>query len=759
MKSSLIIVESPAKAKTIQKYLGNKYAVKASVGHIKDLPRKTLGVDVKGNFKPKYEVIPGKKKIIEEIKKAAKGAKEVFLAPDPDREGEAIAWHVAEEVKSLKKPPIVHRVLFNEITKKSINEAMSRPINLDQNMFEAQQARRILDRLVGYQISPLLWDKVRGGLSAGRVQSVAVRLVCEREEEIKKFKSEEYWHLEVKLEGNKSPVFIAKLHKKDGKKIELKDESESKSLAKELKGVPFVLDKIERKEQKRHPSPPFITSKLQQEAARKLGFSAKKTMLMAQKLYEGVEVEGDLVGLITYMRTDSTRVAGSAIDDVRSYIKKIYGADFVPQKPNFYKSKKGAQDAHEAIRPTFMEYTPDVVKKHLKRDEIRLYDLIWKRFVASQMVPALLDRTVFVILAKSYEFRASGSVIRFPGFISVYTEGTDEKIDKDKTEDEEGEGKHLPDLGEGEKLKCHEFLPSQHFTQPPPRYTEASLVKDLEEKGIGRPSTYASILSVIQDKKYVEKLERRNFRPTDLGSLVNGLLVKNFPNVLDVKFTARMEEELDEVEEGKMNWIKALEEFYTPFSQVLKEAKVKMKDVKRQEIPTDISCDKCGSPMIIKFGRHGEFLACKTYPYCKNTKEFRRDEGGEIRVKETKETGEVCEKCNSPMIIKRGRFGKFLACQAYPKCKNTKALSIGVSCPKCESPLTERRSKRGRVFYGCSAFPKCKFASWQKPIAEKCPDCGSPYLIEQYSKAKGLVEIRCPEKKCKYRRQNAPSEN
>lgn len=757
MKENLVIVESPAKAKTIAKYLGKSYEVKASVGHIKDLPRKTLGVDVDNDFQPSFEVIKGKKKVIDEIKKLASGAKNVFLAPDPDREGEAIAWHVAEEVKRLKNPPKIFRVLFNEITKKAIQEAITKPTEIDTNMYEAQLARRILDRLVGYQISPLLWDKVRRGLSAGRVQSVAVRLVCEREAEIKEFNPEEYWSLEVDLEGSHAPVFKSRLAKIDGEKAQLRNEEQTMTLLATLKKSTFKLGNILRKEQKRNPTPPFITSKLQQEAARKLGFTAKKTMMLAQRLYEGVELESETVGLITYMRTDSTRTADSALEEVREYISAQYGPTFIPDQANQYKSKKGAQDAHEAIRPTSMIYTPEKIKNYVERDAFRLYDLIWKRFVASQMAPAIIDRTTFVIEAANCEFRTTGSIVKFPGFMSVYMEGMDEQINVSQQEDE-GEGKVLPPLSEGEALKCHQWSPAQHFTQPPPRFTEASLVKELEEKGIGRPSTYASILSVIQEKKYVEKTEQKKFRPTDLGVLVNDLLVHNFPNIMDARFTARMENELDDVEEGKLKWNKSLADFYATFSKTLIAAKEQMRDVKRQEILTDIHCEKCNAPMVIKFGRHGEFLACQSYPECKNTKEFKRDDNGKIQILDAEETGEICDKCSKPMIIKRGRFGRFLACSGYPNCKNTKAISIGVDCPKCKKPLTEKKSKRGKVFYGCTGYPNCDFASWDRPIGEKCPECKSPYLIEKITKARG-AEIKCPEKDCTYKKFSEANES
>lgn len=754
VKSQLVIVESPAKARTIEKYLGGNFLVKASIGHVKDLPIKTLGVDVKEGFKPEYEVIKGKKKVIDEIRKASEKAAAVFLAPDPDREGEAIAWHVAEEIKRNKKAPPIYRVLFNEITRKAVQEAIKNPIELNQNMYEAQQARRILDRLVGYQISPVLWEKVRRGLSAGRVQSVAVRLVCEREEAIKAFKQEEYWTLDANLSGSNPPPFTARLLKRDGKKAEIRNEKEALSLISKLKGIPYVLGSIIRKEQKRYPSPPFITSTLQQEAARKLGFTAKKTMMIAQALYEGIEVKGEAVGLITYMRTDSVRIAPSAIDEARQLIFEKFGKDFIPPQANFYKSKRTAQDAHEAIRPTSVLATPDELHPFLKRDEFRLYELIWKRFVACQMAAAVIDRTSFVIQAGDCEFRATGSVIKFPGFISVYLEGIDEgtPVKKEGDEDDgDDEGKILPVLKEGERLKLEKLDPGQHFTEPPPRYTEASLVKDLEEKGIGRPSTYASILSVIQDKKYVEKFDQRRFRPTDLGVLVNDLLVKNFSEVVDVTFTAQMEESLDAVERGEAKWKDLLTDFYKGFAHTLKVAKTNMRDVKRQEIPTDVMCEKCGSVMLIKFGRNGEFLACKAYPECRNTKEFRRDEAGKVVVQKEETTNEKCEKCGSPMIVKRGRFGKFLACSAYPNCKSTKAISIGINCPLCTKPLSERKTKKGRFFYGCTGYPNCKFASWDKPVAEKCPDCGSPYLVTKVTKSAG-AEIRCPEKGCDYKR-------
>ncbi len=773
MSKTLVIVESPSKAKTIGKYLGRNYTVKASVGHVKDLPVSKLGVDIKNDFEPTYEVIKGKKKVIDEIKAAAEKSDYIFLATDPDREGEAIAWHIAEEIstksKAIKKtkkdakadtkatkkaePEVaasadrIQRVLFHEITKKSILEAIAHPLALNQSLFDAQQARRVLDRLVGYQISPLLWDKVQRGLSAGRVQSVAVRIICEREAEIEKFVTTEYWSLEAKLEGSKAPAFVAKLMGKEGKKIELGNKEVTEGIKNEVSKTPFVLKEVLKKERRRQPSPPFTTSTLQQEAARKLGYSAKKTMMLAQKLYEGVEVsEGETAGLITYMRTDSTRLSPDALTQVREFIVKNYSKDYLPENAIVYKSKKAAQDAHEAIRPTSLEYEPASVAKALSADELKLYELIWKRFVSCQMSPAVFDQTTFNISAGVYDFRATGSVMKFPGFIAVYLEGKDDTADED-------EEKRLPNLEAPENLKMLDLLPEQHFTQPPPRFTDASLVKELEEKGIGRPSTYASILSTIVDKKYISK-ELNKFRPTTLGNIVNNLLVDHFPDILNVQFTAKMEDELDDVEEGKLPWRTTIQNFYTTFDATLQKAKVQMKDIKRQEIKTEFTCEKCGKEMVVKFGRHGEFLACIGYPECKSTKEIARAEGGEYAIQETPTTTEVCEKCTAPMIVKRGRFGAFLACSKYPECKSTKAISIGVNCPQCSSPLSERKSKRGKSFYGCTGYPKCTFALWDKPVNEPCPQCDSKYLLVKYSKKDGERKV-CPNKECGYEKGEA----
>lgn len=754
MSNSLVIVESPAKAKTIKKYLGKGFSVMASVGHVVDLPQRELGVDVEKNFTPKYVVIRGKSKVLKKITDAAMDVDTVYLAPDPDREGEAIAWHIAERIRrAAKKDLHIHRARFNEITKEAIKNAIQNPAALDSNLFEAQQARRILDRLVGYRISPLLWEKVQRGLSAGRVQSVAVRIVCEREAEIDAFETREYWSITTRLEGSVPPPFDAKLAKIDGKDVEIGDEAGATGLVEELRKQQCKLSSIKKSERKRNPAPPFITSKLQQEAARKLGFTAKKTMGLAQKLYEGIELGDEgLVGLITYMRTDSIRVSAAAIDAVRDYIGRKFGGEMLPEKPVFYKSKGGAQDAHEAIRPTSMNYPPEAVQSFLDRDSYRLYDLIWKRFVASQMKPAIFDQTSFDIEAGRFILRATGQVMRFPGFISVYKEGVDDDAEKD----DEAE-KTLPNLTEGEILKLLDIQPNQHFTQPPPRFTEATLVKELEEKGIGRPSTYASILSTIQDKGYVRKIEKR-FHPSDLGKLVNGLLVSNFPNILEIGFTAQMEKELDEVEEGRLSWRDALHDFYVPFEKALEQARLSMRNVKRQQVETDVICETCGNKMVIKWGRHGEFLACSSYPECRTTKEFTRGADGKIGIRQAEESEEKCEKCGRPMLVKKGRYGKFLACSGYPECKNTRSLGTGVKCPECnEGELVQKSTRHGKTFYGCDRYPSCKFASWDRPISEKCPKCGYLILVEKYSKKTGEVSIACPKKGCDYKKVNRES--
>ncbi len=766
--NSVVIVESPAKSRTINKILGKDFIVKASIGHIKDLPKKELGVDIENNFNPQYIVIPGKEKVIKELKQIAKKADRIYLATDHDREGEAIAWHIASEISNLKfqiPNEKIYRIIFNEITEKAVKEAIKYPERINMNKVDAQQARRILDRLVGYGLSPLLWKKVRRGLSAGRVQSVAVRLVVDREREISAFKKEEYWSINVRFEGSIPPEFWAKLAKISQQsgvssqvsvaenKFLIPNEEYANKVVNDLNNKEFILQKIEKKLKKRTPYPPFITSTLQQAAARDLRFTAKRTMVVAQQLYEGVEIgkEG-AVGLITYMRTDSFRVAQEAQEWARKFIEKTFGKDYLPEKPPVYKSKASAQEAHEAIRPTYANRKPEDVKQYLTKEQYALYTLIWNRFISSQMSPAQLEQTTFVIGVRGQgsgvreeatEFRASGTVVSFDGFMKLYTES------KEETEDE-GEAL-LPSLKEGEKLKLLEIQPKQHFTQPQPRYSEATLIKTLEEKGIGRPSTYAAILSTIQDRKYVHK-DNGKFAPTELGVVVNDLLVDRFSDVLDIGFTASMEDKLDSIEEGKMKWVKVVKDFYKPFSHDLEDAKKTQQRVKPEDIPTDIKCDKCGLPMGIKWGRNGKFLACSGYPECKNTKNFVTEENGNIKVAEEKveTTNEKCPKCDSPMVLKSGRFGKFLACSKYPECKTTKPIATGFKCPEDSGDIIERRSKKGKLFWSCSNFPKCRFASWYKPVLKKCPQCNADFLFEKRLKG-GAIILQCHKKDCGYK--------
>ncbi len=785
MPKSLIVVESPAKIRTISKFLGSGFTVKASMGHVRDLMEKELSVDVENGFDPKYVVIKGKQKVIKEIREAAQKVDNIMLATDPDREGEAICWHLAHELKRSKKP--ISRITFNEITKNAVQNAIKHPVAIDQDLVDAQQARRVLDRLVGYQISPILGRTIKWGLSAGRVQSVAVRLICEREAEVEAFIPEEFWTIAAKLKGEDTDPFLAKLFQISKKKAKVENEDQAKTVVKEAGGEKFIIEKVNRRERKRNPVPPFITSRLQQEAARKLRFTARRTMSVAQQLYEGMSIGDEgMVGLITYMRTDSTRVAQEAVDSVRTFIGDKYGSDYLPAKPVYYKSKKGAQDAHEAIRPTAVMRTPESIKKYLKKDQLALYSLIWKRFVASQMKPTIFDVTTVDIKAGKYTFRANGSIIKFKGFMSVYMEGRDDSSDEDRES-------ILPELVEGQVLQLLGITPEQHFTQPPPRYSESTIVKVLEENGIGRPSTYASIISTIQSRDYVIK-DKGRFVPTEVGRLVNNVLIKSFPDILDVKFTAKMETELDDIEDGKRKWVEVLEEFYGPFSQSLKEAPDNIRAAKKDmEEETDEVCEVCGEKMIIKWGKFGRFMACTGYPECKNTKEL--DQAGKgseepepieevcdlcgspmaikngrygkflactayPECKNTKKIGqeksvpdepsdEVCEKCDSPMVIKTGRFGRYLACTKYPKCKSTRPLSIGVDCPKedCDGYIGEKRSKRGRSFYGCSKYPDCDFVLWNKPVTQKCPECGAPFLVEKTSKAKGEF-LACMDKEC-----------
>jgi len=754
---NLVIVESPAKAKTIKRYLGSDFQVIPSVGHVMDLPKSTLGVAIEDDFKPEYHVIAGKAKVLKEIQAQAKKATAIYLATDPDREGEAIAWHIADQLGKIKAS--VGRVLLHEITQSAVLQAVAKPEQLNHDLFDAQQARRVLDRLVGYQISPLLWDKVKRGISAGRVQSVALRIIVEREKEREAFRAEEYWTLDARLEAANPPPFKARLYSHRDQRIDNKayklPEAEARAIIAACEHRPFVVRKIERKEVRRTATPPFITSRLQQEASRKLYFSPSRTMKIAQRLYEGVEL-GDqgAVGLITYMRTDSSRVSDQAVASVREYIGNRYGANYLPDKPIFYRSSKSAQDAHEAIRPTAVERDPDSLARYLGKDELALYTLIFNRFVSSQMNPAVYDRTTVDIEAGEAVFRATGQVVKFDGFMRVYTEGQDEVADDE-------ESATLPAMNEGEALKLLGFEPEQHFTQPPPRFTQATLIKELEEKGIGRPSTYAAIMTSILNREYVEEDQSKRLRPTSLGRVVAELLVKAFPDILEVGFTAQLEEELDEVESGKENWVKTLRRFYGPFKKSLGEAKKKMPTVKRKGLPTGIKCELDGGEMVIKWGRNGEFLACSNYPKCTNTKEFTRDEQGNIVPQErppvsADPTDETCEKCGKPMVRRRSRFGEFLGCSGYPGCDGIKRLksdpvSTGVACPDCkEGEVLERRSRRGKLFYGCARYPKCKFASWDKVVAHPCPQCGSSYLVEKVTKREG-ARWQCPNKECEYR--------
>ena len=753
MSKSLVVVESPAKARTINKFLGQNYTVCSSVGHIRDLPAKKLGVDVQNGFTPEYITIRGKGEVIKKIQTEAKKTDAIYLAADPDREGEAICWHIAETLKNVKKP--IYRVTYNEITKAAILTAMENPSEIDQRLVDSQQARRVLDRLVGYQISPILWRNVKPGLSAGRVQSVAVRLICEREAEIEAFVPQEYWTVTASLTGKNPPSFNAKLLQIGTEKGTIStygfpiDETRANAIVDDAKTKLFIVKDIKQQERKRRPVPSFITSTLQQEAARKLGFTAKRAMAVAQQLYEGLNVGSQgAVGLITYMRTDSTRVAEEALEEARRYIKKTYGADYLPKSAVRYRSKGGAQDAHEAIRPTSVNRTPQSLKSYLSPEQYRLYDLIWKRFIASQMNPAVLDVTTIDISAEKYLFRATGSVLKFDGFMRLYLEGRDDNS-TEATRDDEADA-ILPVLEIGEQLDLRKLTPKQHYTQPPPRYTEATLVKALEEKEIGRPSTYAAIISTIQDREYVVK-EKRRFQPTDMGKLVNQLLIRGFPDILDTQFTAKLENQLDEIAEGKSDWVGVLSAFYKPFTHALEAAPDVMYEARKDmEEESDEVCDKCSGKMVIKWGRYGRFLGCSNYPECRNIKRLTEEEEP---PPEEEPTDETCDKCGSPMVIKTSRAGaKFLACTGYPKCKNAKPINIGVDCPQanCEGYIGERRSKRGKVFYGCSNYPKCDFVSWDKPVNTECPECQAPFLVEKITKTKGRY-LACNDKECGYK--------
>lgn len=798
MAKSLIIVESPAKTKTLKNFLGARYGIEASMGHVRDLPRNKLGVDVDRGFASEYVTIPERKSVLKRLKEAAAKADEVYLATDPDREGEAIAWHLVEALR-LKN---ARRITFNEITRSAVVEALEHPRDVNEKLFNAQQARRVLDRLVGYKLSPLLWTKVKKNLSAGRVQSVAVRLICEREREIEAFVPEEYWSLTARLTKlTEERPFLAKLIEKDGKKIKPSNAEEADQILSDLKGATYTVKSVKQQRKKRNPAPPFITSTLQQEASRKLGFSNKKTMKVAQELYEGMDLgpEGS-VGLITYMRTDSTRVSAEAIEQARDCIVKDYGREYLPSSPRQYRSRKSAQDAHEAVRPTDVSRRPEMLESVLNKDQLRLYKLIWQRFLASQMESAVLDVTTADIQARDYTFRATGSVVRFDGFTVLYTEGKDNGNGKNKEEDEQ----QLPHLDKDEDLRLLELTPKQHFTEPPPRYNEATLVRALEEKGIGRPSTYASIISTIQDREYVVLQERR-FKPTELGCTVNDLLVKHFPDIMDVQFTAGVETKLDDVEEGDLDWVKVLEDFWGPFRSRLEEAKQQMERIRWVPVETPEKCPNCGRPLVIRESRFGDlFLGCSGYPKCKTIVGKGLGEtcpvpgcGGTIvedkpggrrlrcsnapgckyvsRANGNGENGEPakpemtdqkCPKCGKPLVRRSGRRGDFLGCSGYPRCRFTQDIphegqgeSTGTErppleeimpCPEdgCGGTVVRKKSRYGD-FYACNQYPRCRYALPGKPLDRKCPECGGMLVEKQYhGRSQG---VRCMNDECGYR--------
>ena len=762
MGKALVIVESPTKAKTITRFLGKDFEVHACLGHIRALPSKQGSVDIANDFEPNYEILPQSKKYLKEIAASLKRCDTIYLATDLDREGEAIAWHLLAALKldagsspdagSAKGKKIL-RITFHEITREAIDEAFKNPRSVSQNLVDAQQARVVLDYLVGFNLSPFLWKKIRYGLSAGRVQSVALRLICEREREIQGFTAEEYWSIKAKLSpsaSSEAAAFFAQLIQAEGEKLEklsIGTEQQAQAILQKLDGAAYRVDRVQKKEIKRTPSPPFTTSTLQQEAARKLGFPAKRTMSVAQRLYEGVETAKGSMGLITYMRTDSVHLAPSALKEMHDAIVSMYGSEFALEQPRMFQQKsKNVQEAHEAIRPTDFTLSPDSVQHFLKPDEFKLYDLIWKRALACQMAQAVLDQTSVDILAKdNFVFRASGSTVRFPGFMQVYIEGKDE-------ENGNGEG-ILPALEEGQQLDLLELAPEQHFTQPPPRYTEASLVKALEEHGIGRPSTYASIISILQEREYVRLLKKR-FHPEDIGLIVSDLLVNHFPKYVDYEFTSLLEDELDEVARGEITWKPVVKNFWEPFIALIqqKEAEIKKSDVTTEK--TEETCPTCGKPLVIKLGRYGRFFACSGYPDCKYVKSLKSN--GDVSAPEPQPTDEKCELCGQPLLLKQGRYGAFYGCSAYPQCKYIRPLikpvSLEIKCPQCaQGMVQEKRSRRGKVFYSCSTYPQCAFASWDKPIAEACPQCGSPYLVEKFSKRDGLI-VKCPDKQCKYKK-------
>lgn len=748
MAQSVVIVESVAKTKTIKKFLGKDYEVLSSVGHIKDLPKNKLGVVIEQGFEPQYITIRGKGKVLNELKKAAETADRVYIATDPDREGEAIAWHIFEEIKS--KNNRIKRILFNEITERAVLEAIKNSQSIDIDKVEAQKARRVMDRLVGYQVSPILWQTLYRGLSAGRVQSVALRLIVEREREIQAFVPQEYWSITAQLQGEKSDPFFSNLIKIRDKKVEIKNEQAARTIVDDLSRKIYSIKNITKKDVARKPAPPFTTSTMQQEAARRLGYTAKKIMAIAQQLYEGIELgEEGSIGLITYMRTDSTRIADEAISAARDYIASAYGLEYLPQQPRIYKTKKSAQDAHEAIRPTSMKREPKKIKKYLTAEQFKLYELIWNRFVACQMSDARLDQTTIDIIAgrktgnevsEDYLFRTTGSIIKFRGFLQAY----EDYQENDRESENNGEQQQIvpKNLRVGEMLTLLELIPRQHFTKPPPRYTESSLVKELDNLDIGRPSTYALIISTLLARKYVEK-NGRQLPPTELGFTVNDILIQNFPAIFNVKFTALMEEELDKIETREKDFKTVMDDFYHPFNRALTTIDSK-KETIRESLMKDANdtCPECGKSLIIRWGRNGKFIGCSGYPECRYTRPLEEDKT---------EIDEVCEKCGKPMVVKQGRFGRFLACSGYPDCKNNKPFSLGIACPKdnCSGSIVERRTKRGKIFYGCNKYPDCKFASWNLPVAIPCENCGSPYLEQRYAQKQGNF-LYCPKCKTKH---------
>jgi len=748
MAQSVVIVESVAKTKTIKKFLGKDYQVLSSVGHIKDLPKGKLGVSIEDGFEPQYITIRGKGKIVNELKKAAEIADQVYIATDPDREGEAIAWHIFEEIKL--KSNRIQRILFNEITERAVLEAIKNSHAIDIDKVEAQKARRVMDRLVGYQVSPILWQTIFRGLSAGRVQSVALRLIVERERDIKVFVPQEYWSITAQLQGEKSDPFFSNLIKIENKKIDIKNEQTAKAIVDDLKTKTYKIKNITKKEVLRKPAPPFTTSTMQQEAARRLGYTAKRIMIIAQQLYEGVELgEEGSIGLITYMRTDSTRIADEALIAARDYIANAYGLEYLPKQARIYKTKKSAQDAHEAIRPTSMKREPRKIKRYLSAEQYKLYELIWNRFVACQMSDARLDQTTIDIIAgqmatnsmsEDYLFRTTGSIIKFRGFLQAYEDYKENEKDAENNSEQQ---QNVPQkLRVGEILILLNLIPKQHFTKPPARYTESSLVKELDNLDIGRPSTYASIISTLLARKYIEKNGRQLF-PTELGFTVNDILIQNFPSIFNVKFTALMEEELDKIETREKDFSTVMNDFYHPFSHALEMIDSKKDSIRESLIKdTEETCPECGKSLIIRWGRNGKFIGCSGYPECRYTRPLQE---------EKTETDEACEKCGKPMVVKQGRYGRFLACSGYPECKNNKPFSLRIPCPKehCSGFIVERRTKRGKVFYGCSNYPNCDFATWYLPVKTPCENCGSPYLEQRSTQKQGNF-LYCPNCKAKY---------